>query len=312
VADITSNTLHVAAVHDSMQADTVRVVTDTIHTGAAQPFDPTLALTTARRMANSLVASVPRLLAAVMVLVVVFFIARGVRALITRAARRDGAHRVLEQAIGRIVQAVVVLVGLLLAMTVAFPSFTAGNLVSSLGIGGVAIGFAFKDIFQNFLAGLLLLVTKPFNVGDEIRFREYEGIVEDIQTRATYLRTSDHRRIVIPNSDLFVNSVTVNTATKLLRIQSDVRISYADDADRAKEIIGAIMVATEGVSPDPKGDVIVAELAPTWVLVRARWWVDPHTSSAVIQDRLLGEVKRQLQAAGMQLHPRRLKLQQET
>jgi small-conductance mechanosensitive channel len=287
-----------------MQTETTRVVVDTVSARPVQPFDASLAWTTARRMANSLMASVPRLIAALIVLVIVYFIAKGIRALITRAARRDGAHRVLEQAIGRIVQAMVVLVGLLLAVTVAFPSFTAGNLVSSLGIGGVAIGFAFKDIFQNFLAGLLLLVTKPFNVGDEIRFREYEGIVEDIQTRATYLRTSDHRRIVIPNSDLFVNSVTVNTATRLLRIQSDVRIGYADDIDRAKAIIGEIMKATEGVSPDPKGDVIVAELAATWVLLRARWWVDPRASSAVIQDRLLAEVKKQLQAAGMRVDQR--------
>jgi small conductance mechanosensitive channel len=198
-----------------------------------------------------------------------------------------------------------VLVGLLLAMTVAFPSFTAGNLVSSLGIGGVAIGFAFKDIFQNFLAGLLLLVTKPFNVGDEIRFKEYEGYVEDIQSRATFLRTSDHRRIVIPNSDLFVNSVTVNTAAKALRIQTEIRISYADDVDRAKQIIREIMQAAEGIQPDPKGDVIVSELAPTWVTLKARWWVDPRASSSVVQDRLLCEAMKQLQAAGM-------KLQQET
>jgi len=283
-----------------MQADTTRVV-DSLHAARNLPLDPSLAWLTIRRMGNSLIASVPRLVAATIVLVIVYFVAKGIRALIARAARRDGAHRVLEQALGRIVQAIVVLIGLLLAMTVAFPSFTAANFVSSLGIGGVAIGFAFKDIFQNFLAGLLLLITKPFNVGDEIRFREYEGTVEDIQTRATYLRTSDHRRIVIPNSDLFVNSVTVNTATKQLRIQSEVRISYADDIDRAKQIIAEIMVATEGVAPDPKGDVIVAELAPTFVLLKARWWVDPRASSAVIQDRLLAAIKQRLEAAGMKL-----------
>jgi small conductance mechanosensitive channel len=294
-----------------MQSDTARAITqsDTVRTAVSRVTQGTQGLTaawtTARHMYTSLIASLPRLAAAVVVLVIMYFVAKGVRALIVRAARRDGAHAVLEQAVGRIVQALVVLIGLLLAMTVAFPSFTAGNLVSSLGIGGVAIGFAFKDIFQNFLAGLLLLVTKPFNVGDEIRFKEYEGIVEDIQTRATYLRTSDHRRVVIPNSDLFINSVTVNTATPKLRIQTDVRISYADDVDRAKQILSAIMAAAKGIDPDPKADVIVAELAPTWVLLRARWWVDPRVSSAAIQDVLLSEAKKQLQAAGM-------KLQQDT
>ncbi|MEO7966640.1 MAG: mechanosensitive ion channel domain-containing protein [Gemmatimonadaceae bacterium] len=77
---------------------------------------------------------------------------------------------------------------LVLIVTAAFPSFTPANLISTLGIGGVAIGFAFKDIFQNFLAGILILITRPFTVGDQIRFKDYEGTVEDIQTRATSSR----------------------------------------------------------------------------------------------------------------------------
>ena len=93
----------------------------------------------------------------------------------------------------------------LIAVTAAFPSFTPADLVGALGIGGVAIGFAFKDIFQNYLAGLLILVTRPFVVGDQIRFKDYEGTVEDIQTRATFIKTYDGRRVIIPNGDLNTN-----------------------------------------------------------------------------------------------------------
>jgi small-conductance mechanosensitive channel len=73
-------------------------------------------------------------------------------------------------------------------------------------------GFAFKDLFQNFLAGLLILVTRPFRVGDQIRYKDYEGTVEDIQARATYINTYDGRRVIIPTGELYTNSVTVNTA----------------------------------------------------------------------------------------------------
>jgi small-conductance mechanosensitive channel len=167
------------------------------------------------------------------VLVAAFYgIGKGVRALVRRNAQRRGEQRTLELAIGRLAQAAILLVGVLVAVTAAFPSFTPADLISTLGIGGVAIGFAFKDIFQNFLAGILILVTRPFGVGDQIRFKDYEGTVEDIQTRATYLKTYDGRRVIIPNGELYTNSVTVNTAFPQRRWQYDIGSATATTSRR--------------------------------------------------------------------------------
>ena len=119
-----------------------------------------------------------------------------------------------------------------------------GNLAGTLGVGGVAIGFAFKDIFQNFLAGILLLLTKPFNVGDQIIFRDFEGTVEDIQTRATLLKTYDGRRVAIPNSDLYMNAVPVNTAFPIRRVEWE------------RSTVTTLPVAateTEGTTAQPEG-----------------------------------------------------------
>lgn len=102
--------------------------------------------------------------------------------------------------------------GLLVAISIAAPSFQASDLIKILGIGGVAIGFAFQNILQNFLAGMLLLWSERFRVGDEIKFDAFEGRVEEIQTRATIIRTYDEREVVIPNADSFTHSVIVNTA----------------------------------------------------------------------------------------------------
>jgi small conductance mechanosensitive channel len=107
--------------------------------------------------------------------------------------------------------------------------FQAGDLIQLLGISGVAIGFAFRDILQNFLAGILILLTEPFQIDDQIVFKGFEGTVENIETRATTIRTYDGRRIVIPNSELFTNSVTVNTAFDNRRLEYDVGIGYGDD-----------------------------------------------------------------------------------
>jgi small conductance mechanosensitive channel len=90
---------------------------------------------------------------------------------------------------GRLVQGTVWVVGLLVAAVIAVPRFTPGQLIQLLGLSGVAISFAFRDILQNYLAGILILLTEPFRINDQIVFGSYEGTVEDIQTRATHLRT---------------------------------------------------------------------------------------------------------------------------
>src|ERR1700726_2820032 len=120
-------------------------------------------------------------------------------------------------------------VGLLVGLSVVAPSFQASDLIKVLGIGSVAIGFAFQNILQNFLAGLLLLWSEPFRVGDEIKLDPYEGTVEDIQPRATIIKTYDQRRVVIPNADLFTHSVIVNTAFDTRRWEHDLSVKATDN-----------------------------------------------------------------------------------
>ena len=121
-----------------------------------------------------------------------------------------------------------------MALSIVIPS---SQLIQLLGISGVAIGFAFRDILQNFLAGILILLTEPFQIGDQIVVDNFEGTVDDIETRATTIKTYDGRRIVIPNSNLFTKAVTVNTAFDYRRLQYDIGIGYGDDIDRAKQLI---------------------------------------------------------------------------
>src|SRR5579859_5636717 len=109
----------------------------------------------------------------------------------------------------------------MVSISIVAPSFQVADLIKILGIGGVAIGFAFQNILQNFLAGLLPLWSQPFRVGDEIKIDAYEGTVEEIQTRATIVKTYDGRQVVISNSDLFTHAVIVNTALGSRRWQYD-------------------------------------------------------------------------------------------
>ena len=251
---------------------------------------------------NGFIAALPRLILGTILVLVFYAIAKAVRTAVRKNAERRGEGHALELAIGRIAQSIIIVFGVLVALTVTFPSFTPANLISTLGIGGVAIGFAFKDIFQNFLAGLLILITRPFRVGDQIIFDKFEGTVEDIQTRATYIKTYDGRRVIIPNGELYTNSVMVNTAFDKRRWQYDVGIGYGDDIEKARAIMLEVLKDADDVSPDPKADVIVVALADSTVNLRARWWTSSRQADGLKgQDMVLTQTKKRLSAAGIDL-----------
>jgi small-conductance mechanosensitive channel len=265
-------------------------------------FDLSQPWETIQQLTNSFLTMLPRFVLAALIASGFVLLGRLARRLVERgtAARRE--HRTLQLALGRIVQAAIAIVGLLVAATAAFPTFTMGGLVGALGVGGVAIGFAFKDIFQNFLAGILLLVTKPFSVGDQIIFKDFEGTVEDIQTRATLLKTYDGRRVVIPNSDLYMNAVTVNTAFPVRRVEHDFGIAGTDDVERARTIMNDVMRRVDGVLNEPPADVLVVSLSDGMVTLRTRWWANSRVPDALVaQDRVLTGIKQELDAGGIHL-----------
>lgn len=122
----------------------------------------------------------------------------------------------------------VILLGVLAVSAIIFPPVKPADILTTLGVGSVAIGFAFKDILQNWLSGLLILYRQPFRRRDEIRSGEFEGRVEAVEARATLIETYDGQRVVIPNSDIYTRAVVVRTAHALARSQCDVGIGYGD------------------------------------------------------------------------------------
>ena len=257
---------------------------------------------TVHQMVRDFNASLPRFIFAFVVALFFYFLSRIVKAIVRRTTDSDSAHRTLRIAMGRIVQGVIIVVGTLIAVAAAFPGFTPGNLISALGIGGIAIGFAFKDIFENFLAGILILVTRPFRIGDQIIYDRYEGTVEQIQTRATWLKTYDGRRVVIPNSELFKNSVTVNTAFDTRRLEYDFKLAAGEDIDKAKAVIIRVLRESKDVLTDPKADVVVIGFDQGGVTLRARWWSKSRISDVLLgQDRVLASTRAAFAASGLKL-----------
>lgn len=247
-------------------------------------------------MLNGFIILLPNIVLALIVFAIFFFVARAIKRIVRNLTRDRRQARNLGMVLGRLAQGITILVGLFIALSIVIPSLKANDLVQLLGISGVAIGFAFRDILQNFLAGILILLTEPFQIDDQIVFKDFEGTVENIQTRATTIRTYDGRRIVIPNSELFTNSVTVNTAFENRRLEYDVGIGYGDDVDEAKRLMLEAIYSVDDVLKDPAADVLVLELAESSVNIRARWWIKPprRTDELNSRDKVISVIKQKL------------------
>ncbi|WP_217989551.1 mechanosensitive ion channel family protein [Sphingomonas lenta] len=253
------------------------------------------------RLLDDFLAMLPLLFAGLLAFLLLWLIAKVVRAGLERVLARS-SNRSAATAIGRIAYVLLLALAVLISVTVAFPSMTPGRLISVLGVGGIAIGFAFKDIFQNLLAGILLLLRHPFRVGDEITTGEFTGTVEAIETRATHIRTYDGKRVITPNGDVYTKPVTVISAYDMLRSEYDVGIGYGDDLGKAKEIALEAIRSVEGVLEDPTPDVLVWELAGSSKNLRLRWWTRPQRGEVLhVRDRVLRAAAEALSGAGVDL-----------
>lgn len=243
-------------------------------------LNPGLALERIDSWVDGAVKLAPNIAVALVVFLLFFLIAVVVKRLVTGTFNRRNRSN-LGEVLGGFFKAAVIIFGALIAATIVVPTLNPGDLIAGLGVSSVAIGFAFKDILQNWLAGLLILLRQPFEIGDQIEVNDYVGTVQHIETRATILRTFDGQRAVIPNSDIYTNAVLVKTGNDIRRSQYDIGIGYADDIDEACEIIVEQLKKVDGIEADPAPEAYAWDLAASWVTIRARWWTDSKRGDVV-------------------------------
>ncbi len=249
-------------------------------------------------LGNAFLTRLPYIVIGIIAFFIFLIIARVVKGVVHAAGERTRLNVTLADLLGRLASAVIIILGVFVAAVVIFPTFKPGDLVAGLGITSVAIGFAFKDILQNFFAGILILWRQPFVIGDQIRSKEYEGTVEDINVRSTRLKTYDGERAVLPNGDVYTNAVLVRTAFDKRRVRFTVGIGYPDSIEKARSTITRVLGETEGVLPDPGPWVYVTELAGSSVNFTVYFWVKPEQSNVLkVSDRVATGIKLALDAA---------------
>lgn len=255
-----------------------------------------------QEMMRDLLRGVPNIIVGLLVFGIVYLLSSRIRTTVAYLLVKSGRSQSASIVFGRMARWLTILVGLLVALTLILPSFAPAQLIEFLGIGSVAIGFAFRDILQNFLSGVLLLLTEPFRIGDQIKIDDFEGTVDDIQIRATIIRTYDGKQVVIPNTILFTSSVTVNTAYTYRRTEYDIGIGYSDDIQRARLLILDAIQNIEGIQTEPAPDILVVELGSSSVNIRVRWWTDSKIIDVLqTQDRVIEAIKIKLYENGIDL-----------
>jgi len=180
---------------------------------------------------------------------------------------------------------------------------TPAKMLTALGLGSVAIGFAFKDVFENFLAGILILFREPFRLGDYVECGSIEGQVEEITIRDTHIRQTDGQRVVMPNALLFKEPVTVRTDKDLRRTTITCGVAYGEEVDLAREVITRAVKHVDTVRNDVRDVQIFAkEFNSSSIDFEVTWWTGSRPIDIrVSRDQVVAAVKRALDDAGIEI-----------
>ncbi|MEN8859663.1 mechanosensitive ion channel domain-containing protein [Qipengyuania flava] len=253
-------------------------------------------------MGEGFVESLPSLAIAIFIVFLTWIVARFGARISDMIVGRTELRASLKTLIDTLVKLGVWLAGLFIAAIVVMPGLTAASLLAGLGIGAVAIGFAFQDIFENFLAGVLIMLREKMRIGDVIECEGITGKVEHITLRETHVRKLSGELTVVPNSILFKNPVEILTDDSQRRHEVVVGVSYDTQLDRAAEVIRQAVEDVEDVLASKGIDIFAQEFNSSSVDFLVRWWAGSTPRDGwESKDKVVRAVKAALDEAGIEI-----------
>ncbi|MGB0564777.1 MAG: mechanosensitive ion channel family protein [Spirulinaceae cyanobacterium] len=253
-------------------------------------------------LVSSGIKLMPALLAAIIVLSLTRYTAQLTRSLAKRLATPAIKSRSIQLLVIKLTVITTWALGLLFASVIIFPGLSLGDLVGTLGLGSVAIGFAFQDIFKNFLAGTLLLLQEPFAIGDQITVGDYEGTVERIDIRTTTLRTYQGEEVLLPNSDVLTSAVQVRTAFDHRRTDLAVGVDYNTPLRSAIALLEDTLARIPTVVATPPVEIDVVSFGDSSIDFLVRYWTRSDQASVRrTQTRVMVEIKEAFDRANISI-----------
>ncbi|WP_019503725.1 mechanosensitive ion channel family protein [Pleurocapsa sp. PCC 7319] len=242
----------------------------------------------------------PDLIAALVIIMLTRYAAQFTRRIADKIGKQTLGSKSLRLLLCKTAYITTWIVGVVLACVVAFPGLRLGDIIATLGLGSVAVGFAFQDIFKNFLSGILILIQQPFQIDDQIVVGDYEGTVDKIDIRATKLRTYDGERILIPNSEVFTSAVRVRTAFDQRRTDLAVGVDYNASLPEAKHILQKTIEGVEGVLENKAPEIDLVGFGDSSIDFIVRYWTHPRQPQVrQVQSRAIMAIKEALDAANI-------------
>lgn len=218
------------------------------------------------------VENLPQLIAGILIFIIGLWLARIAKKLTTRTMERRKADKEITILTARIVRWTVVIFAGIFALQQAGQEVSA--LLAGLGILGFTVGFALQDVSSNFVAGMLLLIQQPFELGDLIEVSGDTGTVVNVDLRSTELITLDGRHVLIPNSDVFTNTITNFTRTKRRRISLPIGVGYDADLEMVEKLACETVAQITGVLDDPAPAVFFDGFGDFAMNITVAYWYD--------------------------------------
>ena len=200
-----------------------------------------------------------RVIAALAILIIGRWVAKGLRNLLRRIMKRGEVDKTLISFVCNLVY--VLLLAFVVIAAINKLGIQTTSFIAIIGAAGLAIGLALQGSLANFAAGVLMIIFRPFKVGDLIEGGGTAGTVEEIQIFATQLKSADNKTIIVPNSKILGGNIVNYSTKETRRVDMTFGIGYEDDIDKSRSVIQGIINKDERVLKDPAPLVVVSELA---------------------------------------------------
>lgn len=255
---------------------------------------------------HNFLKSLPRIVLAILIVVIGILVAGWITSLFQKKIRQKSKDPLMSIFLAKSIKLILIIAIIMLALNTAGLSSIAAGIMATAGASAIVIGFAFKDIAENFLAGIILAFNRPFNINDTVQIENVFGKVKTMEFRYTKITCFDGRNVYIPNADVLKKPVFNFTEDGFYRSDFLVGIAYENDIDKAKQIILKCIEEEPEIVKDNLHINFVAEdeLAASTVNLKVFFWVtteDYRRGSLLTRGRLMQKVKSTLEASGFNL-----------
>lgn len=255
---------------------------------------------------NSFILSLPKLITAIVIIISGILISNFISGIIQNKLIKRSKDLLTAKFLTKAIKTIFVVFIIMIALYAGGLGAIAGGILAAAGASAVVLGFAFKDIGENFIAGFILAFSRPFNVNDTVMINDVFGKVKALELRYTKIKTFDGKDVYIPNADVLTKPVTNYIEDGFYRLEFIVGIAYEDDIDGAKNAIKEVLNNHPDLVTDAEHEnfVVENELATSKVNLKVLFWADTtdfRKSAMVTRGEIINRVKKELIAKGYSL-----------